>query len=98
MMLTGEPPKWVGLRASISGCSSASMITESPILISAWPILSPGDGRSEEHTSELQSLTNLVCRLLLEKKKKSRRPPATPPYATPTLRLPRRQCPNECDS
>src|SRR5215213_10982055 len=28
-----------------------------------WP-------RSEEHTSELQSLTNLVCRLLLEKKKK----------------------------
>src|SRR5262249_58466071 len=28
--------------------------------------------RSEEHTSELQSLTNLVCRLLLEKKKKHR--------------------------
>src|SRR5258706_8852268 len=27
--------------------------------------------RSEEHTSELQSLTNLVCRLLLEKKKYS---------------------------
>src|SRR5437016_8522565 len=26
--------------------------------------------RSEEHTSELQSLTNLVCRLLLEKQKK----------------------------
>src|SRR5437016_9138492 len=29
----------------------------------------PTDFRSEEHTSELQSLTNLVCRLLLEKKK-----------------------------
>src|SRR5258706_5403662 len=29
------------------------------------------DDRSEEHTSELQSLTNLVCRLLLEKKKKT---------------------------
>src|ERR1019366_6443894 len=29
----------------------------------------PQDARSEEHTSELQSLTNLVCRLLLEKKK-----------------------------
>src|SRR5438093_9491909 len=29
-------------------------------------------GRSEEHTSELQSLTNLVCRLLLEKKKKKK--------------------------
>src|ERR1035441_10783654 len=29
--------------------------------------------RSEEHTSELQSLRHLVCRLLLEKKKKNRR-------------------------
>src|SRR5437016_7492370 len=29
--------------------------------------------RSEEHTSELQSLTNLVCRLLLEKKKETER-------------------------
>src|SRR5437016_10320630 len=29
--------------------------------------------RSEEHTSELQSLTNLVCRLLLEKKKKTQK-------------------------
>src|SRR2546430_6911131 len=28
-----------------------------------------GSGRSEEHTSELQSQSNLVCRLLLEKKK-----------------------------
>src|SRR5436309_14435583 len=35
------------------------------------------DDRSEEHTSELQSRENLVCRLLLEKKKKytSRSPP-----------------------
>src|SRR5437016_7754853 len=33
--------------------------------------------RSEEHTSELQSLTNLVCRLLLEKKKKTRSNRAT---------------------
>src|SRR5256885_3480313 len=35
--------------------------------------------RSEEHTSELQSPCNLVCRLLLEKKKKNK--PAT--YVTP---------------
>src|SRR3989454_6450912 len=34
-----------------------------------WPIT----GRSEEHTSELQSPCNLVCRLLLEKKKKNNR-------------------------
>src|SRR2546422_7283632 len=31
------------------------------------------DGRSEEHTSELQSRLHLVCRLLLEKKKKRQR-------------------------
>src|SRR5436309_6285625 len=31
-----------------------------------------GGSRSEEHTSELQSRENLVCRLLLEKKKKKR--------------------------
>src|SRR2546427_12779666 len=31
-----------------------------------------GRSRSEEHTSELQSQSNLVCRLLLEKKKKKR--------------------------
>src|SRR2546430_12533785 len=31
----------------------------------------PGRWRSEEHTSELQSQSNLVCRLLLEKKKKN---------------------------
>src|SRR5256886_13192759 len=30
----------------------------------------PVNGRSEEHTSELQSQSNLVCRLLLEKKKR----------------------------
>src|SRR2546430_8380695 len=36
-----------------------------------------GDPRSEEHTSELQSQSNLVCRLLLEKKnKKKLRTPA----------------------
>src|SRR5256885_11665697 len=34
-----------------------------------------GDNRSEEHTSELQSPCNLVCRLLLEKKKRATRSP-----------------------
>src|SRR5690606_42050041 len=33
------------------------------------PVRGGGEGRSEEHTSELQSRENLVCRLLLEKKK-----------------------------
>src|SRR2546430_3506116 len=35
---------------------------------------STGPARSEEHTSELQSQSNLVCRLLLEKKKSSNVP------------------------
>src|SRR5438477_3033766 len=39
-----------------------------PASVSASPASAP---RSEEHTSELQSHVNLVCRLLLEKKKKS---------------------------
>src|SRR2546430_7682695 len=38
--------------------------------------------RSEEHTSELQSQSNLVCRLLLEKKKKTiKQRPCTPIHA-----------------
>src|SRR2546430_9559446 len=36
----------------------------------ARQVVDGGDERSEEHTSELQSQSNLVCRLLLEKKKK----------------------------
>src|SRR5436190_11855204 len=47
------------------------------------------DQRSEEHTSELQSHSDLVCRLLLEKKKKkrTRRPPQSSSHSTiaPTL-------------
>src|SRR2546430_8443998 len=46
--------------------------------------------RSEEHTSELQSQSNLVCRLLLEKKKKHTvlRPVARPDDKTPPRRPP----------
>src|SRR5688572_32714721 len=40
------------------------------------------DVRSEEHTSELQSQSNLVCRLLLEKKKKKKTPKSKTQYAT----------------
>src|SRR5256885_12924876 len=41
-----------------------------PRLDRAVELLHPVEARSEEHTSELQSPCNLVCRLLLEKKKK----------------------------
>src|SRR5262245_64008462 len=40
--------------------------------------------RSEEHTSELQSLRHLVCRLLLEKKKKDNNAKHTPPHLRQT--------------
>src|SRR6202167_706800 len=40
----------------------------------SWPLLPP---RSEEHTSELQSPGDLVCRLLLEKKKRAITSPRT---------------------
>src|SRR2546428_3309565 len=48
-----------------------------PACSAGWPRVSPrsggrGTGRSEEHTSELQSRSDLVCRLLLEKKKTTR--------------------------
>src|SRR5688500_19850943 len=46
------------------------------IMIEVMPPMmasSPRTSRSEEHTSELQSPCNLVCRLLLEKKKKHRK-------------------------
>src|SRR5688572_32724632 len=36
----------------------------------SWASRAADEARSEEHTSELQSQSNLVCRLLLEKKKK----------------------------
>src|SRR2546422_1989839 len=44
--------------------------------------------RSEEHTSELQSRLHLVCRLLLEKKKISRRCSQRPPVSHCTHRSP----------
>src|SRR2546430_13132941 len=49
-----------------------------------------GRPRSEEHTSELQSQSNLVCRLLLEKKKKRIR--AQPPPSRESQRYPPDLC------
>src|SRR5688572_31338524 len=43
-------------------------LSHAPLVCSAHMV---GAARSEEHTSELQSQSNLVCRLLLEKKKKT---------------------------
>src|SRR5438046_3852815 len=54
-------------------------VQESPIPEAKSRRSRPAGARSEEHTSELQSLTNLVCRLLLEKKKKRSRNTHTAP-------------------
>src|SRR2546425_8449230 len=52
--------------------SHKEIVSDGPLTISLWDSgtpLSVEAERSEEHTSELQSLAYLVCRLLLEKKK-----------------------------
>src|SRR5690242_21555641 len=60
---------WRGLAASrpIGRCGARSSPEECAVVANRRRGGSP---RSEEHTSELQSHVNLVCRLLLEKKKK----------------------------
>src|SRR2546429_3393887 len=73
-------------RASITPGTSAAL-NEGPMIL---PGVAGQDHRplvqrrSEEHTSELQSRLQLVCRLLLEKKKKSTTPAYSPtsPLAT----------------
>src|SRR5438046_6931954 len=59
-----------------SRCSSPSIRLDAGRAGSARSSASDPE-RSEEHTSELQSLTNLVCRLLLEKKNPGRRGEST---------------------
>src|SRR5688572_32301165 len=64
-ILAGKLPEEQQDRARKVGLAVA-LITRVLLLLSiSWL-------RSEEHTSELQSQSNLVCRLLLEKKKKTR--------------------------
>src|SRR5205814_5302113 len=58
LLCVGEAWPWGGVTAEVI----ARVATEGFGLL---------DARSEEHTSELQSLRHLVCRLLLEKKKKT---------------------------
>src|SRR5690606_41514903 len=75
---TSYPPSSTAARTSSSAGSSSSSSSASaaPTIrmqrslnhVQNWRNVLP---RSEEHTSELQSRENLVCRLLLEKKKKT---------------------------
>src|SRR5690348_17584048 len=78
--------------SDLIGCEFASVwksFGADVTIIEALPHLDDGDvGRSEEHTSELQSPVHLVCRLLLEKKKYSKihsSPEPVPTVPTHTL-------------
>src|SRR2546425_4572840 len=75
----------VAAAAILLGCGSDHRLEAQRCVTRDWEVVpdahcegqpsTPGRapiGRSEEHTSELQSLAYLVCRLLLEKKKKNR--------------------------
>src|SRR2546425_8801420 len=71
-------PFLAGAAGAATGAADASGATSGSLMeIRAGFLLEPRTtaftplGRSEEHTSELQSLAYLVCRLLLEKKKKT---------------------------
>src|SRR5437016_8415191 len=68
--------RFCGLSGSLMVAGSNPSPSSDMVISSSLPlsISDEGEGfRSEEHTSELQSLTNLVCRLLLEKKKKNKK-------------------------
>src|SRR2546430_3879704 len=66
-------------RSTRSVTRSANGRISSWIRCALWPWT---DARSEEHTSELQSQSNLVCRLLLEKKKIKRDEHFSPTHTT----------------
>src|SRR5688572_32218505 len=57
----------------ISPASSSGRSTDRASVPSSRAATRSSPARSEEHTSELQSQSNLVCRLLLEKKKKRKK-------------------------
>src|SRR2546430_6671647 len=67
----------ISMKSSICGIFLTSIRSTAP----SWPFAECSSStrtiRSEEHTSELQSQSNLVCRLLLEKKKRNKRPQAS---------------------
>src|SRR2546422_7247137 len=81
-----RPPRstlfpYTTLFRSLPACAAAQSGNQSPAARGDAQSQGPGElllrgrrrrGRSEEHTSELQSRLHLVCRLLLEKKKKKK--------------------------
>src|SRR5256885_11972530 len=86
-----RPPRstlfpYTTLFRSVGGAQSVSVALASAENIGLGKAVNIGGGyavtRSEEHTSELQSPCNLVCRLLLEKKRRTARPFRRTPRGT----------------
>src|SRR2546430_6222835 len=82
LAITGNAGFWNGACSSATRrwFAAGAMRDEwnAPLTLSGTTRLAPRALRSEEHTSELQSQSNLVCRLLLEKKKTQERVPRAP--------------------
>src|ERR1039458_10667463 len=83
---SAKPPSHVPMSGSL--CVKRTFRNAPETTITPGRIQEPTPTRSEEHTSELQSLRHLVCRLLLEKKI-NKRDPAAPTGRWDTLRLDR---------
>src|SRR5256885_5389728 len=62
----------VGANSKRSNLVVPATVPRAPVIGTAVSGIAAGPTRSEEHTSELQSPCNIVCRLLLEKKKKNK--------------------------
>src|SRR2546427_7369545 len=72
LSVNGGPPAGLSERPDFANLGAVH--PSRPLRLETPQASSP---RSEEHTSELQSQSNLVCRLLLEKKKKTMSPSMT---------------------
>src|SRR5260221_4377616 len=64
-----NPPLVIGASLGVLACTSALLVVVDSIPLLVLVVALNAVFRSEEHTSELQSHSDLVCRLLLEKKK-----------------------------
>src|SRR2546430_3363052 len=68
VLVKGQP--YMRWQSGDEGCTRLAIVQLYKCGLGTEEDLAAAFGRSEEHTSELQSQSNLVCRLLLEKKKK----------------------------
>src|SRR4051794_41326020 len=66
-------PAMASFASARSSANTRRLASSSIVRLNSTVMARPTGGRSEEHTSELQSPVHLVCRLLLEKKKKKKK-------------------------